>query len=228
MRVPSRSRMIWEILSCCGGGRGEEGTAVVTAWASSLDSIIMVATASKLRCSLLLLLCRCGLAAVPSPWRICPTNAPWIKRYKNKPPAGDTCSSGPTECQFLLLLPVWAFALLSFPTHFFLVFLLLLLHMSPFSKLWDTLPFSCSWSLMCIDKAMIDKGQHCLPFSCPEFVQGLVDFDEDLASVLASNCITLKHRICACTLHPWDMDTLHMDFPLCNSSPSLSASLSYT
>ncbi len=127
MRVPSRSRMIWEILSFCGGGRGEEGTAVVTAWASSLDSIIMVATASKLRCSLLLLLCRCGLAVAPSPWRICPTNAPWIKRYKKKPPAGDTCSSGPTECQFLLLLPVWAFALLSFRTHFFLVFLLLLL-----------------------------------------------------------------------------------------------------
>jgi hypothetical protein len=77
---------------------------------------------------------------------------------------------------------------------------------------------------------MIDKGQHCLPFSCPEFVQGLVDFDEDLASVLklATNCITLKHRICGCTLHPWDMDTLHMDFPLCNNSPSLSASLSYT
>jgi hypothetical protein len=83
---------------------------------------------------------------------------------------------------------------------------------------------------MCIDKAMIDKGQHCLPFSCPEFVQGLVDFDEDLASVLklASNCITLKHRICGCTLHPWDMDSSHMDFPLCNNSPSLSASLSYT
>jgi hypothetical protein len=75
---------------------------------------------------------------------------------------------------------------------------------------------------MCIDKAMIDKGQHCLPFSCPEIVQGLVDFDEDLASVLklASNCITLKHKICACTLH--------MDFPLCNNNPSLSASLSYT
>lgn len=143
-------------------------------------------------CSLLLLLCRCGLAAAPNPWRICPTNAPWIKRYKMKPPAGDTYSSGPTECQFMLLC--------------------------------------YRWSLMCIDKAMIDKGQHCLPFSCPEFVQGLVDFDEDLASVLklASNCITLKHRICACTLHPWDMDTLHMDFPLCNNSPSLSASLSYT
>ncbi len=78
----------------------------------------MVATASKLRCSLLLLLCRCGLAAAPSPWRICLTNAPWIKGYKD-PPAGDTCSSGPTECQFLLLLPVWAFALLSFLTHLF-------------------------------------------------------------------------------------------------------------
>ncbi len=204
MRVPSRSRMTWEILSCCGGGRGEEGTAVARR-ASSLDSIIMVATASKLRCSLLLLLCRCGLAAAPSPWRICLTNAPWIKRYKKKPPAGDTCSSGPTECQFLLLCCRYGL-LLCFPFQptFFSCFGCCCFTWGPFSKLWDTLPFSCNWSLMCIDKAMIDKGQHCLPFSCPEFVQGLLDVDQDLASVLklASNCITLKHRICGCTLHP--------------------------
>lgn len=220
MRVPSRSRMTWEILSCCGGGRGEEGTAAVTA--SSLDSIIMVASASKLRCSLVLLLCRCGLAAAPSPWRICPTNAPWITRYKKKPGWGHMFFRPHRMPVSASLLSVWGFALLPFPTHFFLVFLSLLLYMSPFSKLWDSLPFCCSWSLMCIDKAMIDKGQHCLPFSCPEIVQGLVDFDEDLASVLklASNCITLKHKICACTLH--------MDFPLCNNNPSLSASLSYT
>ncbi len=62
--------------------------------------------------------CCCFVVVVlpppPSPWRICLTNAPWMKRYKKKPPAGDTCSSGPTECQFLLLCCRYGF-LLCFP-----------------------------------------------------------------------------------------------------------------